>query len=52
METLLEIETAAKEAEELARIPFITGAGAKAFVAGADIKEMADKMAVEARQFS
>lgn len=38
--------------DDLARVLIITGAGEKAFIAGADIKEMVDKTALEARDFS
>lgn len=53
--TLEEIEdavTAIHSGLVPARFLIITGAGEKAFVAGADIKEMAGKTAMEAREFS
>lgn len=40
------------EKEEDIHVLIITGAGEKAFVAGADIKEMKDKNAIEGRDFS
>jgi enoyl-CoA hydratase len=52
-DTLTDIKTAFKslsEDEEVA-VVIITGAGEKAFVAGADIKEMRDMTPLEARQF-
>lgn len=52
-DTLTDIKTAIKalsEDEEVA-VVIITGAGEKAFVAGADIKEMRDMTPLEARQF-
>lgn len=54
-ETLSEIKHAALALENgdvNARILIITGAGDKAFVAGADIKEMANMNAMEGREFS
>lgn len=53
--TLEEIEDAVSSIQSgsiMASFLIITGAGDKAFVAGADIKEMADKTAMEAREFS
>jgi enoyl-CoA hydratase len=52
--TLREIGLAVDEvgAKNDARVLLITGAGDKAFVAGADIKEMASKNALEGRAFS
>lgn len=52
--TLLELERALSEAEQTAdvRCVILTGAGEKAFVAGADITEMKSLGPVEAEQFS
>ncbi|HMQ00960.1 MAG TPA: enoyl-CoA hydratase-related protein, partial [Cyclobacteriaceae bacterium] len=53
-ETLLELKTAIKEAhdDKDVRGVIITGEGEKAFVAGADIKEIAELNEVNARKFS
>ena len=53
-EVLTEIKQAAIDIEtnKNIRILIITGAGNKAFVAGADIKEMASKNAIEGHKFS
>lgn len=53
--TLEEIEEAVSSIQDgsvAASFLIITGSGEKAFVAGADIKEMAEKTAMEAREFS
>ncbi len=52
--TLGEIVTAIQEVADNsdARVLLITGAGEKAFVAGADISEMQSKTALEAKAFS
>jgi enoyl-CoA hydratase len=52
-ETLSDISTAIKnmENDENISVVIITGAGEKAFVAGADIKEMKDMTPLEARTF-
>lgn len=52
--TLTEIFEAIQviKADETVQVLIITGAGEKAFVAGADIKEMADMNAMQARAFS
>jgi len=51
--TLGELEAALREVskDERLRILIITGAGEKAFVAGADISEMATMTTAQARQF-
>ncbi|MEG2708957.1 MAG: enoyl-CoA hydratase-related protein [Vagococcus sp.] len=53
-QTLEEIEAAVYEIKgnKEVKVLVVTGAGEKAFVAGADIKEMASKNALEAREFS
>lgn len=53
-EVLTEIETMAEEINnnEAIEVVILTGAGDRAFVAGADIKEMADKTAIEGQIFS
>lgn len=52
-QTLEEIEQAVESLlTKDVRVLIVTGAGEKAFVAGADIKEMKDKNAMEARAFS
>ena len=51
-QTLEEIEAAVLSIGKDVRALIITGSGEKAFVAGADIKEMKDKTALEAREFS
>lgn len=53
-QTLLEIQQAVIEAhgDDSIRVIVITGAGEKAFVAGADISEIREQSAVEARAFS
>lgn len=52
-QTLEEIEQAVQSLNmREVRVLIITGSGEKAFVAGADIKEMAAKTALEAREFS
>ncbi|MGL4643661.1 MAG: enoyl-CoA hydratase-related protein, partial [Vagococcus fluvialis] len=53
-QTLEEIEAAVYDIKgnKDIRVLVITGAGEKAFVAGADIKEMQSKNALEAREFS
>lgn len=52
--TLAEIGAAVAEvgADPAARVLVVTGAGDRAFVAGADITEMKDRNAIEARAFS
>jgi len=52
--TLDEIHAAGEEIANTpgARVLLVTGAGGKAFVAGADISEMQDKSGLEARTFS
>ena len=52
--TLLELRQAFGEARADAsvRVVVLTGAGPKAFVAGADISELAEQSAVGAREFS
>ena len=52
--TMEEIDAAVAQAlgDEQVRVIAITGAGEKAFVAGADIKEMSSLSAAEAQQFS
>lgn len=52
--TLAELARAIAEiaADAAARVLLVTGAGEKAFVAGADISEMADYSAVQAQAFS
>lgn len=54
MQTVAEIHTAVNEVRDCAdtRVLIITGAGDKAFVAGADISEIAQLSAVEAMAFS
>ena len=54
METLKEIQLGAQEIRDNAgiRVVIITGAGEKAFVAGADIQEMAGMNSIEALEFS
>ncbi|MCC7381568.1 MAG: enoyl-CoA hydratase/isomerase family protein [Deltaproteobacteria bacterium] len=49
---LLELERALTSVAESARVVVLTGSGEKAFVAGADIGEMAAFSATEARAFS
>lgn len=53
-ELLLEILKVAEEIKENKNIQvvIVTGAGKKAFVAGADIKEMVDKNSIESQAFS
>lgn len=53
-ELLTELEKVAEEIEknEAIDVVILTGAGEKSFVAGADIKEMAEKTAVEGQIFS
>lgn len=53
-ELLTELEKVAEEIEknEAIDVVILTGAGEKAFVAGADIKEMAEKTAIEGQIFS
>ncbi len=53
-ETVQEIRTAALQAlaDPAVRVLVITGAGEKAFVAGADIREMSAMSAAEAQEFS
>ncbi|MGE5380070.1 MAG: enoyl-CoA hydratase-related protein [Methylocystaceae bacterium] len=53
-ETLLEIEAAAREikADDTVKVVVITGAGQKAFVAGADIAYMQELSAVQGREFA
>lgn len=53
-QTLEEIEAAVHSLQknDEAKVLIITGSGEKAFVAGADIKEMVSKNALEAREFS
>lgn len=53
-QTLVELQQAMSEAhgDEAVRVVVITGAGEKAFVAGADISEIRRQSAVEARAFS
>jgi enoyl-CoA hydratase len=53
-ETLLELDVAFAQAaaDDAVRAIVLTGAGSKAFVAGADIAELADLSAVQARAFS
>src|SRR5512147_98036 len=52
--TLDEIASAVKQvaADEAARVLLVTGAGEKAFVAGADIAEMQNATIEQAREFS
>src|SRR6185436_17428472 len=52
--TLNEIGWALREADgdQRVRVVILTGAGEKAFVAGADIAEMKDQPAIEARSFA
>src|SRR5688572_21007091 len=52
--TLTEIGAAVGQiaADKLARVLLVTGAGEKAFVAGADIAEMKDATVEQARAFS
>jgi enoyl-CoA hydratase len=52
--TLNEIGWALREADgdQRVRVVIVTGAGEKAFVAGADISEMKDQPAIEARSFA
>jgi enoyl-CoA hydratase len=52
-DTLTDIKTAVKalSADDEVGVVIITGAGEKAFVAGADIKEMRDMTPLEARRF-
>lgn len=52
-ETLTDIKTAIKalEKDDEVSVVIITGSGEKAFVAGADIKEMKDMTPLEARRF-
>lgn len=49
---IYEVVTDINEGRIQARVLLITGSGEKAFVAGADIKEMANLNAIEARKFS
>jgi enoyl-CoA hydratase len=53
-QTLIELQQAVIEAhgDDTVRVIVITGAGEKAFVAGADITEIREQSAVEARAFS
>ncbi|RLF16008.1 MAG: crotonase [Thermoprotei archaeon] len=53
-ETFLELEKALKEAEADpdVKVVVITGAGDKAFCAGLDLKEIAEKSSIEARELS
>lgn len=53
-ELLTELEKVAEEIEknEAIDVVILTGAGEKSFVAGADIKEMAEKTAIEGQIFS
>lgn len=53
-DVLKEIDTALDEVQQnkAIHVLIITGEGDKAFVAGADIKEMKDKNALEAKEFS
>lgn len=53
-EVLVELTQVLKaiEKDEDIQVLIVTGAGEKAFVAGADIKEMKDKNAIEGRDFS
>jgi len=53
-ETISEITTAVEslEKEKQIKVAIIKGAGEKAFIAGADIKEMKDMSVLEARKFS
>ena len=50
--TLLELNEAFDSLPEEARVLVLTGGGRKAFVAGADIKELVDLSAMEAQAFS
>jgi len=54
METLREIQSGVQEIREnvTLRVLIITGAGEKAFVAGADIQEMSEMSSIEALDFS
>lgn len=51
LEELTQVLKAVEKDEDI-HVLIITGAGEKAFVAGADIKEMKDKNAIEGRDFS
>jgi enoyl-CoA hydratase len=53
-EVLDELKNAAEDAlhDESVHVVIVTGAGDKAFVAGADIKEMTDKTPLEMRKFT
>ena len=53
-QTLLELHKALSEAhgDETVRVVVLTGSGEKAFVAGADIGEIRQQSAIEARAFS
>ena len=53
-ETLKEIQAVVQEVKDLSEVKvlIVTGAGEKAFIAGADIMEMKGKNAIEARAFS
>lgn len=51
LEELTQVLKAIEKAEDI-HVLIVTGAGEKAFVAGADIKEMKDKNAIEGRDFS
>lgn len=51
LEELTQVLKAIEKDEDI-QVLIVTGAGEKAFVAGADIKEMKDKNAIEGRDFS
>lgn len=51
-QTFLEIESALRSLPSTVRVLIVTGGGDKAFVAGADIAEMASIGAAQAREFS
>ena len=51
LEELTQVLKAIEKDEDI-HVLIVTGAGEKAFVAGADIKEMKDKNAIESRDFS
>src|SRR4051794_19314980 len=54
IETIRELADAIRDirADDAARAVIITGSGDKAFVAGADIKEIANQTALEGKEFS